>query len=112
MLVQVVAPTVASNTLQMNNWFVACSWEEDSIATFAISGQVTLSAVPVAGAKVVIIEADDELMTNAVLVETKTSDGSGNWSSSISVGKVGVAFTQYKSGPTYYTSLSQPFLKQ
>lgn len=108
---QVFAPNLTSNTLQMNNWTIQVVWEEDSVATYAISGQVTLSAVPVVGARVLVIEADDDLLTNPVIVGTQITDGSGNWSSSIKVGKIGAVFTQYKSGATLYTAPGRPFLQ-
>ena len=86
-------------------------WEEDALSTFAISGTVTLSAVPVSGARVVVVEADDQLMTNAVLVEIITTPAGGTWASSIKTGKVGAAFVQYTSGGTYYTAYGSPYLE-
>jgi hypothetical protein len=86
-------------------------WEEDSLPTFAISGVVTLSAAPVSGAKVMVIQADDEVMTNATLVEVKTTNALGEWASTILSGKVGAAFVQYENGGTYYTAAGNPFLE-
>lgn len=106
----VVGPTGASNAALTNNWLVTAVWEETLINTFAISGQVTLSAVGVSGALVTVMEADDESMTNARLVEVVTTDGSGNWASTIRTGCVGAAFVQYKSGATYYTAPGSPYL--
>lgn len=111
LLVQVVAPTVASNASGSNNYVVQAVWEEDSLSTFNISGTVTLSATPIVGAKVIILEADDESLTNAVLWEVKTTTAGGVWSSSIRSGKVGAAFVQYVSGGTYYTAPGSPFLE-
>jgi len=111
LLVQVVSAAATSNASGTNNWLAQCVWEEDSLATFNISGVVTLSAVPVVGAKVIIIEADDESLTNAVLLEVKTTTEGGVWSSSIRSGKVGAAFVQYESGGTYYTAPGSPFLE-
>jgi len=107
----VVSPNAASNPAVSNNWFVAATWEETPINTFPISGQVTLSSSPVAGALVTVIEADDESMTDARLVEVVTTDGSGNWESSIRTGCVGAAMVQYKSGATYYTAPGSPYLE-
>lgn len=111
LLFRVVGATTASNAALTNNWWVECMWEEDAIATFAISGTVTLSAVPVSGARVVVVEADDQLMTNAVLVEIITTPAGGTWASSIKTGKVGAAFVQYTSGGTYYTAYGSPYLE-
>jgi hypothetical protein len=109
-LFQVVGAAVTSNARLANYWFVQCEWEEDPIATFAISGTVTLSAAPVAGAIVTVIEADDESMTNPVLVEKIVTGAGGTWASTIKTGKVGAAFVQYKSGATYYTAPGSPYL--
>lgn len=110
-LFQVVGFANASNARLANYWWVACEWEEDPIATFAISGTVTLSASPVAGAIVTVIEADDESMTNPVLVEKIVTGAGGTWASSIKTGKVGAAYVQYKSGATYYTAPGSPYLE-
>lgn len=111
-LVRVVAATAASNALNSMNYAIRCSWEEDEIATFAISGTVTLSGSPVSGAIVTVVEADDISMTNAVLRQTITTGAGGTWASSIRTGKVGAAFVQYESGGTYYTAPGSPFLAE
>jgi len=110
LLVKVVAATAASNPFSTNAYAVQCSWEEDAIATFAISGTVTLSAAPVSGAIVTVIEADDTSMTNAVLRETITTGAGGTWTSNIRTGKVAAAFVQYENGGTYYTAPGSPYL--
>lgn len=110
LLVQVVSAAVTSNAAVTNNYFVECAFEEDAISTFAISGTVTLSGSPVDGAKVMVIEADDVLLTNAFLREVITTPAGGTWSSTIRTGKVGAAFVQYKNGATYYTAPGSPFL--
>ena len=110
LLVQVVSASVLSNAALSNNWYTQFTWEEDEIATFAISGTVTLSASPVSGAKVVVVEADDINMTNAVLKEVIITGAGGTWASSIKTGKIGAAFVQYESGGTYYTANGSPFL--
>jgi hypothetical protein len=111
LLVQVMGATVASNPAISNNWFAQCVWEEEEIGTFAISGTVTLSGSPVLGAKVIVLEADDDVMTNAVLVAIITTNGIGQWSSTIKSGKVGAAFVQYTTGGVYYTAPGSPFLE-
>jgi hypothetical protein len=111
LLVRVVAATAASNPYATNNYTVRCSWEEDEIATFAISGTVTLASVPVAGAVVYVMESDDQIGTNSTLVETITTGVGGTWASTIRTGKVGSAFVQYKSGGTFYTAPGSPYLE-
>lgn len=111
MLVSVIGATTASNAALSNNWLVNCAWEEDEVATFAISGTVTLSGSPVAGAIVTVIEADDLDMTNAHLVETIVTPAGGTWASNILTGKVGAAFVQYRVGATYYTAPGSPYLE-
>lgn len=110
LLCQVVGATGASNAMLANNWWVEADWEEEAVSTFAISGTVTLSAVPVSGAIITVIEADDESMTNPVLVEKIVTSAGGTWASSITTGKVGAAFVQYKTGATYYTAPGSPYL--
>jgi len=111
LLVQVVSAAGTSNARLSNNWIIDCLFEEDQKSTFAISGTVTLSGSPITGARVMVIEADDELMTNAHLVEVITTPAGGTWASSILTGKVGAAFVQYTSGGTYYTAYGSPYLE-
>jgi hypothetical protein len=111
LIVQVVAAVGTSNAALCNNWDAHCVWEEDAIATFAISGTVTLSASPVSGAIVTVVEADDTSMTNAVLRETIVTPAGGTWASTIRTGKVGAAFVQYTSGGTKYTAPGSPYLE-
>jgi len=110
LLVRVFSAATTSNPTLLNNWFVQVVWEEDALTTFAISGTVSLSGVGIDGAKVIVIEADDETLTNGFLKEIVTTSGGGLWSSTIKTGKVGAAFVQYKSGGTYYTAPGSPFL--
>ncbi len=88
-----------------------CIWEEEARPTFAISGTVTLSGSPVAGAIVTVIEADDLDMTNQYVREKIVTPAGGNWASTITSGKVGAAFVQYRSGATYYTAPGSPYLE-
>lgn len=106
----VVGATAASNASLSCNWWVEAEWDEESVSTFAISGTVTLSGSPVSGAIITVIESDDESMTNPVLVEKIVTGAGGTWASSITTGKVGAAFVQYKSGATYYTAPGSPYL--
>lgn len=110
LLFRVVGASVSSNPALSTNWIVECMWEEDAVSTFAISGTVTLGGSPVSGARVIVVESDDILMTNAVLREVITTPAGGTWASSIKTGKIGAAFVQYESGGTYYTADGSPFL--
>ncbi len=110
LIVQVVAAAGTSNAAITNYWNATCQWEEDAIATFAISGTVTLSGSPVSGAIVTVVEADDTSLTNAHVRETITTGAGGTWASTIRTGKVGAAFVQYESGGTKYTAPGSPFL--
>lgn len=111
LIVQLVGAATTSNAAISNYFHAACVWEEDAIATFAISGTVTLSAAPVAGAIVTVVEADDTSMTNAVLRETIVTPAGGTWASTIRTGKVGAAFVQYETGGTKYTAPGSPYLE-
>jgi hypothetical protein len=110
LLSRVYASAAASNSINMHNYAVECVFEEDAISTFTIGGIVTLSGVPQADAKVMVIEADNVLLTNAFLREVITTPAGGTWSSTIRTGKVGAAFVQYKNGTIYYTAPGSPFL--
>ncbi len=110
LLVTVVGATVASNATLANNWSIGCVWEEDAKSTFAISGTVTLSAVPVSGARVIVMESDNVAGANMFMRETIVTGAGGTWASSILTGKVGAAFVQYETGGTYYTAPGSPYL--
>ena len=110
MLVRVVGLAAASNPAIGNNWQASVILEENSLSTFAISGTVTLSGLPVSGAKVMVMESDDVAGTNMFLREVITTPAGGTWASSILTGKVGSAFVQYTTGGTYYTAPGSPYL--
>lgn len=112
LLIYVDSPSLATNSSQSNNWFAECVWEEESINTFQISGNVTLNSSPVNGAKIIVIEASDELLTNPFLVNVETTTTSGTWSSLIASGRVGAAFVQYTASGVHYTSTGNPYLEQ
>lgn len=111
LIMQVVSAVGTSNAALTNTAHVVCEWQEDEIATFAISGTVTLSGSPVSGAIVTVVEADDTSMTNAYLRETIVTGAGGTWASSIRTGKVGAAFVQYENGGTLYTAPGSPYLE-
>ena len=110
LIVQLVGAAATSNAAITNYFNASCVWEEDEIATFAISGTVTLSGSPVAGAIVSVIEADDVSMTNPVLIKTIVTGAGGTWAADILTGKVGAAFVQYESGGTKYIAPGSPYL--
>jgi hypothetical protein len=110
-LLQVVSAAAAANPFLSNNWFVTCVWEEDSIATFSISGVVSLNSNPIVGAKVIVVEARDHSLTDAILREVVTTVAGGAWSSTIRTGWVGGAFVQYDNAGALYTAAGSPFLE-
>jgi hypothetical protein len=112
LLIQIVSSAVNVNAALTNNYVIDCVWQEDAIATFAISGTVTLSGSPVENAEVMVIEADDTDGTNAYLREVKTTNAGGNWSSTIRTGKIGFAYVAYKNGSSEYTAAGNPFLDE
>lgn len=90
----VVSASTATNKAINNNWFVNLFWQEDEIGTTAINGTITSGGTPVAGAHVAIFEADDIALTNISFVEVVTTNSLGQWASTTTNGKTGVAFTQ------------------
>jgi hypothetical protein len=111
LLVKLVGAAGTSNAATSYFTTIQCVFNEVAFSTFAISGTVTLSGSPVSGARVMVIEADDQLMTNAILREVITTGAGGTWASSIKTGKVGAAFVQYTSGGTFYTAYGSPYLE-
>ena len=111
LLIKLIAAAGTSNSALSYFTTVQCTFNEVAFSTFAISGTVTLSGSPVSGAKVIVMEADDISMTNAILREVITTPAGGTWASSIKTGKVGAAFVQYQSGGTYYTANGSPYLQ-
>lgn len=108
LLVQAIGTAVTSNPVT-NHWVFNCAWTEEDFTTFTISGVVTLSAVPVVGAEVLVVIADDVAMTNAVFWEVVTTTAGGVWSSNIPVGKLAFAYAQNDVAGTKYTSPGRPY---
>lgn len=92
-----------------NHWCLNCAWTEEDFTTFTISGVVTLSAVPVVGAEVLVVIADDVNMTNAVFWEVVVTGAGGTWSSNIPTGKLAFAYAQNDVSGTKYTSPGRPY---
>lgn len=107
----VVGAAVTSNPGISNSWYMQLVWEEESLSTFTISGTVTLNSVAVSGAKIYVVESDDDIGTNPHLVEVCTTDGDGEWASTIVSGRFGAAFAQYTTSGSDYTALGNPFLE-
>lgn len=107
-LVEAIGSAVTSNPTT-NHWFFNCAWTEEVFTTFTISGVVRLGGVPVVGAEVIVVIADDLLMTNAVLWDSVTTSAGGAWSSNIPVGKLAFAYAQNEVSGTKYTSLGRPY---
>lgn len=111
LLCQLQASVAAANSSLNNACMLSCVWEEDAITQFNISGNVTLGGTGIVGAKVIVMEATDRSMANAVLREVVTTTSGGAWSSTIRSGWVGAAFVQYETGGTLYTAAGSPFLE-
>lgn len=103
---------IATANPNTNHWLFSVVWTEEDLVTYTVSGIVTLSAVPVVGAEVIVVIADDNILTNAHYWETVTTIAGGVWSSAIPVGKVAFAFAQDDQSGTLYTSEGRPYLKQ
>lgn len=114
------ATSLARASAAVNNGNLVIGWTasaDDAAACWTyfeecnvISGTVTKDAVAQSGAKVLIVDADDNSLTNPYLRDVVTSDGSGNWSSIVPVGRVGFAFAMWDNSGTFYTSPGCPFL--
>lgn len=101
-----------TNTLTTGGmFFIQGVWEEDDSADagYTISGQVTLSSSPVAGAKVILLTDLDADMSDPK-VKVKTTDGSGNWSETLASDVKASAFVQHENSGTMYTDEGKPFL--
>jgi hypothetical protein len=91
--------------------FLNLAWEEDEIdAGYTLGGTVTLSGSPVTGAKVhVLTDADRDMP--APEVQQHTTDGSGNWSTTLATGVKAAAFVQHRDGATLYTDEGKPYVE-
>jgi hypothetical protein len=86
-------------------------WTEEDLATYTISGTVTLSGSGVTDAHVTVIIADDTNLTNAFLwANILTTAGTGAWTCNIPIGKIAYVYAQDYTGGIYYTSAGNPFV--
>lgn len=92
------------------SWF-QLAWEEDETdAGYVVGGTVTLSAVPVSGARVLLV-TDDATSMDAPTVEPLTTNGSGAFSRTLASGVKAAAFVQHQDGGTQYTDEGKPYLE-
>jgi hypothetical protein len=91
--------------------FFNLAWEEDEIdAGFVVGGTVTLSAVPVAGAKVHLL-TDSNIDMPDPQIEQLVTNGSGEWSKTVATGVKAAAFVQHRDGATLYTDEGKPYIE-
>jgi hypothetical protein len=91
--------------------FFQMVWEEDQTdAGYTLGGKVTLSSANVAGAKVHVLTAADQDMTDAQL-QTLTTNGTGDYSTTLSSATKASVFVQHRDGPTLYTDEGKPFIE-
>jgi hypothetical protein len=104
----------------VNNGNLVMGWTvstDDMAAIFAfieecdvLSGNVTLDGVAQAGAKVLVVMATDNSLSNAAVRAVATTDGSGDWSADVPVGMVSYAHCMWDDSGTLYSSVGAPFL--
>lgn len=80
--------------------------------TYEISGVVSLRGSGVEGAKVVVLEADDNALTNMSLVGVQTTDDTGFWSATITSGKVAFAFSTHEIDDKLFVGSPQAFMTE
>jgi hypothetical protein len=88
------------------------TWVAGSIANFqqVVGGTVTLSAVPVVGAKIHLL-TDSSIDMPDPQLEQIVTDGSGNWSKTVATGVKAAAFVQHRDGATLYTDEGKPYIE-
>ena len=90
--------------------FLKVAWEEDQTdAGYTVSGTVTLSGVPVTGAKVALLTDLDRDMPEPE-VEIITTGAPGTWSKTLATGVDAAASVQYRVGEVLYTDEGKPYL--
>jgi len=104
-----VNAAAASSNPVTNYWLLNVCYTEEDLSTFTISGVVTLSAVPVVGAEVLVVVADDVAMTNAYFHSVQVTAAGGTWSAAIPNGKLAFAYAQDDVAGTKYTSPGRPY---
>lgn len=108
-LLVTVNGTAVTGNPATNHWILNCVWTEEDFVSFTISGVVTLSAVPVVGAEVLVVVADNVAMDNAYFHSVQVTGAGGTWSAQIPVGKLAFAYAQNDVAGTKYTSPGRPY---
>lgn len=87
------------------------AWAEDQTdAGYILGGKVTLDSANVSGAKVHVLTAADLDMTDAKL-QTLTTNGTGDYSTTLSTSTKASVFVQHRDGGTLYTDEGKPFIE-
>jgi hypothetical protein len=90
---------------------VNLAWEEDETdAGYTLGGTVTLSGSPVSGAKVHVLTDSDRDMP-APQAQQHTTNGSGQWSTTLATGVKAAVFVQHRVGETLYTDEGKPYVE-
>jgi hypothetical protein len=90
--------------------FFNIAWEEDEIdAGYDVGGAVTLSGVPVSGAKVLLVTDTDRDMPNPEL-EVLTTGAPGTWTKRLPSSVKASVFVQARDGETLYTDEGKPYI--
>lgn len=91
--------------------FFQIAWAEDQTdAGYVVGGKVTLDSVNRPGARVHILTAPDLDMANP-RVETLTTNGTGDYSKTLSSATKAAVFVQYRDGATLYTDDGKPYIE-
>jgi hypothetical protein len=90
--------------------FFNIAWEEDEVDTgYTVSGDVTLSGVPVSGAKVLLVTDMDRDLPSPEL-EVITTGAPGTWSKKLGSNVKASVFVQSRDGETLYTDEGKPYI--
>ena len=92
------------------NWFFQVAWDEVPMSAYTISGVVRNNGVPVVGAQVNVVVADDLNMANAYLLGTYTTTTGGAWCANIPTGTVAYAYAQNQTGGQFFTAQGAPYI--
>jgi hypothetical protein len=90
--------------------FFNIAWEENQTDTgYAVAGNVKLSGVNQAGAKVLLVTDTDQDLPNPEL-EILTTDSGGNFTKTVSSAVKASVFVQYRDGTDKYTDEGKPYI--
>jgi hypothetical protein len=92
--------------------FLNIAWEEDEYDLgYNVSGTVTLEAVPVTGASVIMVTDSDGALPNPE-VEILSTDASGAYTKKLASGIKASVFVQHDIGGTLYTDEGKPYIEK